>query len=78
MHHPYPIVAPAEDRSRTCPCGAAAERPWSLCRKCGARYAWRRKVVSKNRRTARRLAKHQARASVRHLTGALRATKGVD
>lgn len=75
MRPPDAIPILAEDKSRVCPCGAIAERPWSLCRKCSARYAWRRKVVSKNRRTARRMAKHQARVSVRLIASALRATK---
>lgn len=77
MRPPDAIAILNEDKSHVCPCGAVAERAWSLCRKCSARYAWRRKVASKNRRAARRLAKHQARASVRLLAGALRTRKGV-
>lgn len=26
-----------------CPCGAQAERPYGLCRKCRARALWRRR-----------------------------------
>ena len=75
MRPPDAIAILAEDKSRVCPCGAVAERPWSLCRKCSARYAWHRKVVSKNRRTARRLAKCQGRESVRLVANALRVAK---
>lgn len=54
MHHPYLLAALAEDRRRLCPCGAVAERPGALCRKCSARIAWRRKTTWTSRRTTRR------------------------
>jgi hypothetical protein len=57
MYHPYLITALAEDRRRLCPCGAIADRPWVLCRKCSARIAWQRKATRKNRRAARRPAR---------------------
>ncbi|GAA4514101.1 hypothetical protein GCM10023191_082170 [Actinoallomurus oryzae] len=40
-----------------CPCGAHAERKYSLCRKCSARDTWRRRTVRPRRvrRTFRRI-----------------------
>lgn len=41
-----------------CPCGAHAERKYSLCQKCSARDAWRRRRTRPRggvRRTVRRL-----------------------
>ena len=50
MLHVYLATSLAADRRRQCPCGAVAERPHSLCRKCQARIAWRRKALRKSRR----------------------------
>jgi hypothetical protein len=55
MHHPDLLAALAQDRIRQCPCGAIADRPYGLCRKCQARFAWRRKNASRRRQAARRL-----------------------
>ena len=77
MH--YLITVLAEDRHRHCPCGAVAEQPYGLCRKCHARMVWRRKTTRTSRRAARRQA---VRHGARLLTGAmslLRSTsKGVE
>jgi hypothetical protein len=62
MHHPRLIAVLAQDRRRQCPCGAVADRPYSLCRKCQARVAWRRKAMRTRRRAARRaVARYGAR-----------------
>jgi hypothetical protein len=53
MHHPHLIAVLAQDQRRQCPCGAVADRPYSLCRKCQARVAWRRKAMRTRRRAAR-------------------------
>jgi hypothetical protein len=65
MDHPRLIAPPADDRRRRCPCGAVAERPDRLCRKCHARMAWRRRTTRTSRRTARRLAARQAHEGTR-------------
>ena len=65
MTHPDLIAALAGDRRRACPCGAAADRPDRLCRKCQARMSWRRKTTRMNRRAARRLAARQAHEGTR-------------
>jgi hypothetical protein len=58
----YLITALAGDRHRQCPCGAVAEKPHGLCRKCQHRMLWRRKTTRTSRRAARRLAvRHGAR-----------------
>ncbi len=54
MHNLAFIVALTEARRRQCPCGAVAERPKGLCRKCQARIAWRRKTAQPPRRINRR------------------------
>jgi hypothetical protein len=46
MQHPDLLAALAEDKRRQCPCGAMAEEAFGLCRKCHARFAWRRKTAS--------------------------------
>lgn len=69
--HPEIIAALANERHRQCPCGAVAERPWTLCRKCHARVAWRRRNDGTSRRAARRIARRQARHGARLLAGAL-------
>jgi hypothetical protein len=69
--HPELIAALAAVRYRQCPCGAATDKPDSLCRKCHARMAWRRKTTRTSRRTARRLATRQAREGARILAIAM-------
>ena len=41
----------ADQRGRQCPCGAIADRPHGLCRKCQDRKSWRRKTESTHRRS---------------------------
>ena len=36
-----------DELNMQCPCGARAERAYGLCRKCGARAAWRRRKARK-------------------------------
>jgi hypothetical protein len=71
MHHPDLLIALAMDRRRQCPCGAVAERPNGLCRKCQARNAWRRKTTSIRRQAARRRVGRRVRNVARLLVGAL-------
>lgn len=71
MRPPDAIAILAQNPSRTCSCGAATERPWSLCRKCSSRSAWNRKAASKKRGTARQIAKRQARDGFKFLAAAL-------
>ena len=76
MHpHPYLLAALADNRRHQCPCGAAAERPNGLCRKCQARVQWRRKTTKTPRRVARRLVARQARTGARTLAQAIRITR---
>lgn len=72
MHNLALIVALAEQRRRQCPCGAVADRPYGLCRKCQDRNAWRRKTASTRRKAARRrrLA-HRVRSVARFLANVL-------
>jgi hypothetical protein len=68
MHYLNLTAALAEDRRRQCPCGAVAEPPLGVCRKCHARMVCRRK--------ARRASRHAARRQVaghgtRFLAGAM-------
>jgi len=65
------IVALADDRHRQCPCGAVADRPDRLCRKCHARMLWRRKTTRTSRRAARRLAALQAHEGTRIFASAM-------
>ena len=65
------IAALADDRHHQCPCGALAERPDRLCRKCHARMLWRRKSMRTNRRAARRLTAHQAHEGTRIFASAM-------
>jgi hypothetical protein len=54
MHNlALPIIL-AEQRRPQCPCGAVADRPHGLCRKCQSRDAWRRKSGATHRKSARR------------------------
>jgi hypothetical protein len=70
MHHPDLLAALAQDRIRQCPCGAMADRSYGLCRKCQARFAWRRKTASRRRQAARRF-KGRTRNLARLLVGAM-------
>jgi hypothetical protein len=45
----------ADQRRRQCPCGAVADRPFGLCRKCQHRNEWRRKTTSPRRKARRRI-----------------------
>lgn len=69
MHNLALIVALTEQRRRQCPCGAVAERPFGLCRKCQARNAWRRKITSGHHKTTRRLARRTR--NVAHFFGGI-------
>jgi hypothetical protein len=73
------LTALAEDRRRQCPCGAVAERPQGLCRKCRHRMLWRRKTARTSRRAARRLAVRHGAQLLAVAMSALRTTsKGVE
>jgi hypothetical protein len=71
MNQPCLIAALADDRHRQCLCGALADRPDRLCRKCHARMLWRRKTTRTSRRAARRLAAHQAHEGTRIFASAI-------
>jgi hypothetical protein len=79
--HPHLIAALAEYRRQQCPCGAATQQPYGLCRKCYARMVWQRHHSRSSRRTARRLAHRQARRGARrfaHALSLLRTGKGAE
>ena len=60
MHNlALPIIL-AEQRRPQCPCGAVADRPHGLCRKCQSRDAWRRKTGATHRKSARRRIRRHA------------------
>ena len=69
MHNLALIVVLAEQRRRQCPCGAVAERPYGLCRKCQDRLAWRRRSNAKRRRSTHRREGIgcRVRRTIRHL-----------
>ena len=71
MNHPRLITTLADDTHRQCPCGALAERPDRLCRKCHARMLWRRKTTRASRPAARRLTAHQAHEGTRIFASAM-------
>jgi hypothetical protein len=71
MNQPHLVAALADERHRQCPCGAVAERPDRLCRKCHARLLWRRKTARTSRRAASRLAALQAHEGTRILARAM-------
>jgi hypothetical protein len=71
MHHPDLLAALAQDKVRQCPCGAVADRPFGLCRKCQARGAWRRKTHSRHRQAARGRLGHRIRHIARLLVGVM-------
>ena len=51
----------ADQGRRQCLCGAVADRPRGLCRKCQGRNAWRRKTTSNHRKPHRRRLAHRNR-----------------
>jgi len=59
--HPDLTAALAEDRHKSCPCGAFTDQPHSLCRRCRARMGWRRCTSRPSRRAVRRSAGRQTR-----------------
>ena len=71
MNQSHLVAALADERHRQCPCGAVAERPDRLCRKCHARMLWRRKTTRTSRRAARRLAALQAHEGTRIFASAM-------
>lgn len=71
MNQPHFVAALADERHRQCPCGAVAERPDRLCRKCHARMLWRRKTTRTSRRAARREAALQAHEGTRIFASAM-------
>jgi hypothetical protein len=54
MHNLALAVILADQRGRQCPCGAVADRPRGLCRKCQDRRSWRRKTESIQRKSTHR------------------------
>jgi hypothetical protein len=54
MQHLALTILLADQRQCQCPCGAVADRPFGLCRKCQDRKAWRRKSATTRRRKATR------------------------
>jgi hypothetical protein len=69
MHNLALTVILADQRRRQCPCGAVADRPFGLCRKCQNRNAWRRKTTSVRRKAIRRRIVDRARNVARFLGG---------
>jgi hypothetical protein len=65
MHNLALTVILADQRRRQCPCGAVADQPFGLCRKCQDRNAWRRKATSARRKAVRRRIHHRARRVAR-------------
>ena len=49
MSHPILVAALAEDRRRWCPCGAAAQQRYGLCREYRAVAVWRRETEQARR-----------------------------
>jgi hypothetical protein len=70
MHNLALTVILADQRRRQCPCGAVADRPFGLCRKCQDRNAWRRKNTTRRKATRRRIAS-RTRHIARFLVGVL-------
>ena len=54
--HPNLIAALAEDRQRSCPCGAVTGQPYGPCLRCLVRMDWRRCTHRQSRRAVRRRA----------------------
>jgi hypothetical protein len=71
MHNLALAVILADQRRRQCPCGAVADRPFGLWRKCQHRNAWRRKTTPTRRKTARRRIGRRVHDVARFPIGAL-------
>jgi hypothetical protein len=71
MHNLALAVILADQRRRQCPCGAVADRPVGLCRKCQDRNAWRRKTTTPRRKTSRRGFARRVHDAARFLAGAV-------
>jgi hypothetical protein len=70
MHNLALAVILADQRRCQCPCGAVAERPFGLCRKCQDRNAWRRKAISTHRKaTHRKTARRRITRRVHDVVG---------
>ena len=76
MHNLALTVILAEQRRRQCPCGAVADRPFGLCRKCQDRNAWRRKTTSTRRKATRRRFGRRARNVARPFTDVFTGMEG--
>jgi hypothetical protein len=59
--NPYQIQKISENQHQSCPCGAVAEHPYGLCRKCHAGMTWRRRDAGTARHASRRRRGSQAR-----------------
>lgn len=53
MNYQLLVATLAEGRRRRCPCGAVAQQPYGLCRKCQAVAVWLRETKRTRRRGAR-------------------------
>ena len=52
MSHPILVSALAEDRRRFCPCVAAVQQRYGLCRECRAVAVWRHETEQTRRHGA--------------------------
>ena len=68
MHNLALTVILADQRRRQCPCGAVADRPFGLCRKCQDRTTWRRKTTFARRKDNRRRLGRRVRSVARLLS----------
>jgi hypothetical protein len=59
--HPDLIAALAEDRRKSCPCGAVNGQAGGLWRECLTRTVWRRRINRPARHEPRRRSDRQAR-----------------
>lgn len=59
--HPNLIAALAEDRRKTCPCGAFTDQRHGPCRRCLGRMDWRRCTSRSSRSAVHRGAGRRAR-----------------
>ena len=71
MHNLALAVILADQRRRQCPCGAVADRPFGLCRKCQDRDAWQRKTTTPRRKTSHRGFGRRVHDAARFLAGAV-------
>ena len=70
MHNLALTVILADQGRRQCPCGAVADRPLGLCRKCQDRATWRRKTKTRRKANHHRFS-GRSRRIVRFLTNGL-------